>query len=189
MAGDRLTLADLLPQRQAADAREMQLAGLGDLAPSLLGFVGSKAEEAVASALQADLLGLVAQAWVKLGALRAAAQASREKKTPQYVLLGEHELDTEAQLKVLVEFAALPGAAAAVAPVTDALSVRVVARFESAGLTIEDGCIVGVEAGRASAKAELRYSSHKLFGSSSDWVPLPGRIRLDPPVAVDRQPA
>ncbi len=186
MSNNRLTLNDLLPARGKVDAKEMNLAGLKDKTPSMLGFINNKVDEVVDSSLNADVLGLIAQAWTKLGALRDAAEIGRQKKAAQYVFLGEHDLSSEAAVKVLVEFALSPGAAAAAAPVTDALTVKITAKFESVGLTIDDGCIVAVEAGRASAKAELRYSSQKLFGSSSDWVSLPAKFRLEPPVLIDQ---
>lgn len=188
MSARHLTLNDLLPGREKTDAKEMNLTGLKGMTPTLLGFVGGKVETVIEAALNADALGLIAQAWARVGALKDAAAASRSQQTPQYVFLGEHELTSEAQVKVLVEACLMPGAAAAAAPITDALAVRLAARFESAGLTIDQGHIVAVEAGRASVRAELRYSSEKLFGSSSDWVALPGKFRLDPPVLISQAP-
>jgi hypothetical protein len=184
-----LTLNDLLPGRGQADAKEMHLAGLKNMTPSLLGFINSKVEEVVEASLSADVLGLIAHAWTKVSALQDAAEAGRQRQATQYVFLGEHELDSEVLVKVMVEFGLAPGAATAVAPVTDALTVKVTARFESAGLSIDNGCIVAVETGRASAKAELRYSSQKLLGSSSDWMSLPGKFRLEPPVPISRSSA
>lgn len=184
MSDHSLTLKDLLPSREKVDTKEMNLAGLKNTTPSLLGFIGGKVEEVVEASLDADVLGLIAHAWAKVNALREAAEESREKHIVKYVFLGEHELESEAQVKVLVEASLLPGVATAAAPVTDALTVKIAAKFESVGLTIDNGYIVAVEAGRANAKAELRYSNDKVFGSSSKWMALPGKFRPSPPVLV-----
>jgi hypothetical protein len=186
MSDRKLTLSDLLPGRQKADPKEMELSGLGNMTPSLLAFIGGKVEDAVEAALGADVLGLIAQAWTKVDALRDAAETSCQKKAPQYILLGEHELESEAKLKVMVELGLAPGLAAVATPVTDALTVKIAAKFESVGITIDNGCIVTAEAGRASVKAELRYSSNKLVGGGSDWIALPGKFQLDPPLLVSR---
>lgn len=186
MSDRHLTLNDLLPGRGRADVKEMNLSSLKDMTPSLLGFINGKVEEVVEASLSADVLSLIAHAWARVSALRDAAELGRQKQAAQYVFLGEHELDSEANVKVLIDFSLAPGAAAVVAPVTDALTVRVAAKFESAGLTIDNGYIVAVEAGRASARAELRYSSNKLFASSSDWMSLAGKWRLDPSVPIAR---
>lgn len=184
MSEHRLTLNDLLPVREKADAKEMNLSGLNGATPSLLGFISSKAEEVVEASLGTDVLGLIAHAWAKASELKEAAETSRRKKQAQHVFLGEHELASEAQVKVLVELSLMPGVAAAASSITDALAVKIAAQFKSAGLTIDNGYIVAVEAGSANVKAELRYSNEKLFGSSPNWVPLPGRFRIDPPVLV-----
>jgi hypothetical protein len=184
MNEQRLTLNDLLPVREKADAKDMNLSGLKGATPSLLGFISSKAEEVVEASLDTNVLGLIAQAWAKASELKEAAETSRRKQQAQHVFLGEHEVASEAQVRVLVELGLTPVAAATVAPVTDALAVKIAAQFKSAGLTIDNGYIVAVEAGSANIKAELRYSNQKLLGSSPNWVPLPGSFRIDPPVLV-----
>lgn len=176
-----LTLAKLIPASLRVDAKELKLqdAAAGD---SLLAFVGAKVQEGVEQALDVDVLGLVAQAWSKVDELRGVAEQTVRSAQPSHVFLGKHELTCDNQLDVVLEFAGVPA-------VTDHLQVRLVAVFESVGLTLERGCITEIDAGRGSARVELRYSNAKLLGQSTDAVELPVRWRLQHAVAVDRAPA
>lgn len=182
MSDRSLTLASLFPSTPRLDASELKLqrsAGSGE--SGLLDFIGAKAQEGVAEALDVDVLGLVAQGWSKVDDLRGVAEQTLRTGQPAHVFLGKHELTCDNQLDVVLEFAAVPA-------VTDHLQLRLVALFESVGLTIERGCIAAIDAGRGSARAELRYSSAKLLGQSTDAVVLPRRWRLERPVAVERVP-
>jgi hypothetical protein len=57
------------------------------------------------------------------------------------------------------------------------------------GVTIAEGCIIAVDAGRGAAQAELRYSNPKLIGRTTDWVDLPAQHRLERPTPVTREPS
>lgn len=84
----------------------------------------------------------------------------------------------DSQLKVALEFAGVPA-------VTDHLDLRLKAMFGGVGVTIENGCIVGFDAGRGAAKVELLYSSASLLSQSTDWVTLPGTWTLRRPIRID----
>ncbi len=86
------------------------------------------------------------------------------------------------RLDLVLEFAGMPA-------VTDHLQLRLSAKFEGVGVTVAEGCIVAIDAGRGAAQAELRYSNTKLIGRTTDWVGLPTQHRLERPIPVTREPS
>jgi hypothetical protein len=183
VAAATLKVSDLLPSVLQVDPVDLRLqrgaagesAGLG---PSLLQFAAAKVQEAIATALQLDVLELIAQAWAKTDELRRLAAESRAPGDMRHLYLAKHEVVSENRLNVVLEFAGMPS-------LTDHLSLRLVAAFEGVGVTIDGGHIVAVDAGRGQAKVELRYSSAKLLGSTTDWVALPARHTLARPIEID----
>lgn len=188
MSDASLKLADLLPSRGRIDSAELDFSA-GPITPTVLGFVGSKVEEAIDAALEADVLGLVALAWTKVGALKDASAEGLAKGEPRHVYLGKHEIESESKIDVRVEFSQLPGAAKLLAPLTDELSLKLRAKFDSVGLTIENGSIVAVDAGEGAVEAELCYSNKKLLGTTTTPVVWPARYRLAHPVMIGLAPA
>lgn len=132
MSDASLKLADLLQARRPVDPAELALASGGVATPTVLGFIGSKVEEAVDEALQADVLGVIALAWTKVSALRDAAAEGIEKGEPRHIYFGKHEVESESKIDVRVEFSNLPGVAKLAAPLTDELSLKLKASFDSA---------------------------------------------------------
>lgn len=179
MSDRSLTVADLLPAALTIDARELDLRG-GEVAePGVLDFVSAKVRDGVAGLLQLDVLGLIAQAWSKIDELCVLAEQTRRSGETRHALLGKHDVVCDNRLDVVLEFAGLPA-------VTDHLQLRLSAKFEGVGVTVADGCIIAVDAGRGAAQAELRYSNTKLIGRTTDWVELPARHRLQRPIPVRR---
>lgn len=171
-----LSVAALLPDAIALDPAQLRFgkeaAGLGAAA----GFVQTKLLEAVRAALDADVMAVLAEAWAKTAELRNAAQAQGAGQ-PTHLYLAKHEIACDNQLKLVLEFAGLPA-------LTDHLDLRLKAQFEGVGLSIEQGCIVALDAGRGMAKLELLYSNAKLLSQSSDWVRLPASCTLAHPVRI-----
>lgn len=188
MSDASLIISDLLPSRSAIDPAELSFHESPGLASTMLGFVGSKVEETLDSVLRADVLGLVALAWTKVNALRDAAAEGRAKCEPRHVFLGKHEIESESKVDVRVEFSQLPGAQLA-APFTDELRLKLKATFQSVGLTIDNGFIVAVEAGKGEVEAQLCYSNNKLLGASTAPVALPAKYKLQHPVVIELSPA
>lgn len=182
MSDSTFTLAALLPHDLAIDSSQMHLQG-NDAAPSQgpeKGFLEAKIQEGVASALNVDVLELVAQAWAKTAEMQKAATADRRGSgQPTHMFLAKHDVVCDNKLKVALEFAGVPA-------ITDHLNLRLKAMFEGVGVTIENGCIVALDTGRGSARAELLYSNASLLGQSTDWVALPGQHRLAHPVQIGR---
>ena len=182
MSDSTFTLAALLPQDLAIDASQMHLQG-NDVAPPKgtgTGFLEEKIQEGVASALNVDVLELVAQAWAKTAEMQKAATADRRGSgQPTHMFLAKHDVVCENKLKVALEFAGVPA-------ITDHLNLRLKAMFEGVGVTLENGCIVALDAGRGSAKAELLYSNASLLSQSTDWVTLPVKHTLAHPVQIGR---
>lgn len=185
MSDASLKLSDLLPSRKPVDPAQLKLAAERPIPQGVLGFVHSKVEEAIDGALQADVLGLIALAWTKVSALKVAADESREKNQPRHVYLGSHEIVSDNKIDVRVEFGPLPGAVKELlAPLTDELGLKLEAKFEGVGLTIEQGAIVAIDAGEGAVKAELCYSNKKLLATTTEPVKLPRTYRLPHPVMI-----
>jgi hypothetical protein len=180
MSDRSLTVADLLPAALDVDARELDLRGGGVAETGVLDFVSAKVRDRVAGLLQLDVLGLIAQAWTKLDELCVLAEQTRRSGETRHAFLGKHDVVCDNRLDVVLEFAGVPA-------VTDHLQLRLSAKFEGVGVTIADGCIVAIDAGRGAAQAELRYSNTKLVGRTTDWVELPTRHRLERPIPVTRE--
>ncbi len=180
MSDRSLTVADLLPAALDIDARELDLRGAGLVETGLLDFVAAKVRDSAAGLLQLDVLGLVAQAWSKVDELRVLAEQTRRSGETRHVFLGKHDVVCENRLDLVLEFAGMPA-------VTDHLQLRLSAKFEGVGVTVAQGCIVAVDAGRGAAQAELRYSNTKLIGRTTDWVALPAQHRLERPIPVTRE--
>lgn len=189
MSDASLKVSDLLPARDRVDAADLHFSADGPVTSTVLAFVGSKVEEAIDSALQADVLALVALAWTKVSAIRDAAAEGREKGEVRHVFLGKHEIESESKIDVRVEFSQLPGTAKLLAPLTDELSLKLKAKFDSVGLTIENGYIVAVDAGDGAVEAQLCYSNKKLLGTSTAPVVWPAKCRLPHPVMIGLAPA
>lgn len=171
------TLASLLPEGLTVDRSKMRL-GAGPGKDAGAGFLQDKIRDGVVAALDLDILELIAQAWAKTDELRRAAEGAKAGAPgPTHLFLAKHDVDCDSELKVALEFAGMPA-------VTDHLKLRLKAMFQGVGVTVENGCIVALEAGRGAAKAELLYSNTSLLSQSTDWVTLPGRYRLSRPVRI-----
>ena len=181
MTGSELTLSDLLPSGFTVDTTQMQLSANRAQSPSTqeASFIGQQIRDHVASALDVDVLELIAEAWAKSGELKEAAAHPSPEGVPTHLFLAKHDVVCDSELKIALEFAGIPA-------LTDHLSVRLKAMFEGVGLTIEKGCIVALDAGRGAARVELLYSNASLLGKSTDWVALPGHTTLARPVPITR---
>jgi hypothetical protein len=174
------TLASLLPEGLAVDRSKMRLGTASPLSEAEGGFLQDKIRDGIASALGVDVIELIAEAWAKTEELRqAAASAKAGAGEPAHLFLAKHDVVCDSELKVALEFAGMPA-------LTDHLKLRLRAMFQGVGVTVEDGCIVALDAGRGAAKAELLYSSASLLSESSDWVTLPGHYPLTRPVRIGR---
>lgn len=181
MTPTELTLSDLLPPGLAVDASQLRLHAERAQPQSSqeAGFIQTQIRDRVASALDVDVLGLIAEVWARSGELRDAAERESPSGAPCHLFLAKHDVVCDNELKIALEFAGVPA-------VTDHLSVRLKAMFEGVGVTIEKGCITALDAGRGSARVELLYSNASLLGQSTDWVALPGRVTLARPVPIAR---
>ena len=177
MSNASLKLSDLLPGDIKVDPAELNLEKGKSLSPSLMGFLGSKVQESVGSALNLDVLEVIAQAWSKADELKEASGAMRAPGEVKQVYLAKHDVVCENKLNVALEFAGVPA-------VTDHLQLTLTAKFEGVGLTIGGGYIVAIDGGRGAAQVELRYSNTKLIGRTTDWVKLPSKLTLARPIQI-----
>jgi hypothetical protein len=181
-----MKLSALLPAELHIDPAEMSLGQGKTVSATMLSFVGTKVQDAIASSLDIDVLELIAEAWAKTGELRELCEGERRSEA-QHVFLAKHDVECESRVKVLVEFAGAAGLGASLAPVTDELRLILKAKFEGIGLTIDKGFIVAVDAGKGAAQAELRYSNAKLVATTSGWVELPAKHTLRHPIQIGGQ--
>jgi hypothetical protein len=177
MSDRALTVAALLPADMKFDTQELDLQGGAAWGSSALGFLAAKVQDAIATTLDKDVLELIAEAWANTDELRDVAARPQSAGGVKHVYLAKHDVVCENKLNVVLEFAGAPA-------ITDHLKLLLTAKFEGVGVTLENGCIVAIDAGRGAAKVELRYSNTKLIGSTSDWVALPLKHRLGHPVRV-----
>jgi hypothetical protein len=175
-----LTIADLLPLDCHLDTKQLQLPqeGSASVSSSVASFLQEKLQDSVSGALKLDVLELVAEAWSKTDELRELAERKPTSGgEPTHIFLAKHDVVCENRLNIALEFAGVP-------TLTDHLKLKLTAKFEGVGVTVENGYIVALDAGRGAAKAELSYSSTKLIGSTSDWVKLPGHYKLARPLPI-----
>jgi hypothetical protein len=175
MSESTFTLAELLPRHLSVDSSQMHLDGTPkNIEPA---FLEGVIQYGVTSALNVDVLELIAEAWAQTNALRTAAAAKDGQ--PTHVFLAKHDVACDNQLKVVLQFT---GAA----PVTDHLDLQLKASFEGVGVIIENRCIMAMDAGHGKATAELHYSNARLLGQSNDWVALPVKFRFAHPIQIGR---
>jgi hypothetical protein len=65
--------------------------------------------------------------------------------------------------------------------------VDLVLEVEAALLTVRDGRIWKAAAGRCSASGELKCEGHRIVKRESEKVVLPGEIKFDPPIELERK--
>lgn len=178
MEARALTIADLLPSGFTVDPAQLSLDGSASSpAAGLRDFIRAKALDGIGSALKLDVIDLIARAWSQVAELQKAAQQQKAGGTPDTLFLAKHEVVCEDKLKLTLEVLGTPA-------LTDHLGLKLTAAIEGVGLIVDTGCIVGIEAGRGSAKVALHYSNTRLAGQSTDWVALPARLMLSRPVRI-----
>ncbi len=147
MSQSTLTVSQLLPLGMTVDPSQLCWdAGTSKAAAGLDGFVKDKVRDGVVAALDMDVLELIATAWAKVDDLADVADASR--RTPgqtTHVFLAKHDVICENKLNVALEFAGVPA-------VTDHLRIKLTAKFEGIGMTIDGGYIVALDAAVAPPK-------------------------------------
>lgn len=142
--------------------------------------VGDLVESGVRDALDVDLVGVLAGGWSKAVELRGYADSAKyPPETKVRMTLAQHRLaiaiDPELTLSV-------DGIAAQ--PLQ--LKVELVADLKGAVLTIADGAITAVDAGKVALSAQLKWGSHSLPLKAMREVELPGRVAIDPPARIPR---
>lgn len=159
-------------REQAKDEKAVLLAQ-----GQLTGFAAGLAAEKLNDALDSDVIGLIAQGWTKVQAVREAAKASMQSGETKKVTLGLHELTSTHHpvLTIRVAKIALPELK---------LTLELVARFKSVELAIAGGRIHSLAPGEASAIARLKYKSVKLKEQSTPAWKLPGVLPLGAGVPV-----
>jgi hypothetical protein len=124
------------------------------------------------------LYDLLAQGWLKARAVREAAAKSRATPGASCVLpLGEHELVHTCNPVVTVYFDDVP------LPEIR-FTLELVARLQSAELTLSDGCLCAISAGSGSAVVRLNYNAVKLVERSTPSVKVTSSFRFEPALPV-----
>jgi hypothetical protein len=177
---DRPTLAELLParlDRMGEEARrklcENEEIGCMTLAWD---FIASELRDALASALDCDLMTILASCWAEAQPLLEYADRSRHPPGERAVVeLCAHDIERELQPVVVVTVGSCPC-------VELEFTLTLSAHFGGVKLSIADGCITAVRAGDVWAGAQLSYAGMPLHPEAeSRKLALPGEIRFDPP--------
>jgi hypothetical protein len=177
---DRLTLAMLLPDRldgAAGEARKALCANEEVGRMSLAwDYVGSQLEGALKSALDHDLLEVLAKGWATAATLSEYADLEKHPVGERSVVeLGAHDLSREVHPIVAVTIAPCP-------PVDLKFTFAITAHFGGLKLTVGDGHILSGAPGDAWASGQLSYNGVPLHkAAESRKVPLPGQFTFAAP--------
>lgn len=138
----------------------------------IAGFAAGVAATQLNTALDIDVLELVAKAWSKVKNVRDAAAKSREIPGEAVIVnLGKHDFTHNCQPVISVRVADVP------LPELK-LTLELVAAFKSVRLSIMGGKLVSLAPGEASATVRLKYRNMTLKEKSTpDWK-LPGSVKL-----------
>lgn len=177
---DGVPLSALLPERLDSIAERMRARLCDD--EQVVGmklawdFIGKELDQALKSALDCDLLDILARAWAQAAAL--AEYADPRKHPPgerSLVELGEHELRRELHPVVAVTIGSCPC-------VELGFLLKLAAHVGGVRLAILDGHVVGGDLGELWASAELSYDGVPLHPpTESRKIALPAEFGFAPP--------
>ena len=123
-------------------------------------------------ALEIDVIGLIAQGWVKLRTVRDAAKKSRASPdTTTMVTLGEHKIATDCHPVLEFKFADLN-----LTELKFTLELEV--KFKSVKLAIRDARLKSIAPGEASVTARLKYGKVKLKEQTTKSWDLPAKVEF-----------
>ena len=179
-----LRLADLLPDRLDEASRHAVEALSADEEIGCMKLawdvVGKELQEALKSALDCDLLELLAKGWAEARLLSDYADPAKHPPGERAVLeLGEHELSRDVHPVVAVTVGSCPC-------MEIKFTFALTAHFSGLKLAVMDGHILGGSMGEAWVSAELSYSGVPLHGDAdSKKLRIPGSFRFaDPGVKI-----
>ena len=183
---ERLTLASLLPDRLDGAAEEARKAlceneevGRMSLAWD---YVGSQLEGALRSALDTDLLEVLAKGWAAASTLTEYADLEKHPMGERSVVeLGKHDVSRDVHPIVAVTIAPCPS-------VDLKFTFTIKAHFGGLKLTVGDGHILSGAPGEAWASGQLSYNGVPLHkAAESRKVPIPGKFTFAAPgIAIPR---
>lgn len=141
--------------------------------------VGDKALAAVHDTLDFNVFGVFARAWAKANEIRQHAEASLATPgEPVYLRLGEHT--ATATLQPTIEVIVDPFGKTRIP-----LDLDLSAVFETAELTLRNGAITEIGAGRCKVTALLKLGGKKLHDpEASPPLTLGRRLKLEHPLQV-----
>ena len=172
-----MKVSDLLPERldglgeaaREALCRDQQVGGM----KLAWDYVSRRLDEALRSALDCDLMEVLAQGWANsrlMGGYAAAATSAE----PTEVELGEHEVSRELNPVVAVTIGPCPC-------VELEFNVALSARFGGLKLEIADRHITGGRPGEVWAGAAVSFRDLTLCEAESRRLQLPGEFRFAAP--------
>jgi hypothetical protein len=188
MAGDseHQRVRDLLPKayddfdgamrKRLEEEPDFKDRGFGDF---VWRTVGDKGLDAVSDTLDFNVFGVFARAWAKANEIKRHAEESLEKANePVYLRLGEHT--ATATLKPTIEVIVAPFGRTRIP-----LDLDLSAVFETAELTLLNGAITEIGAGKCKVTASLKLGAQKLHEpEESPPLTLGRRLKLERPLQV-----
>jgi hypothetical protein len=139
-------------------------------------FIAGELAGALKSALDCDLLKLLAKGWAEAELLSEFADPKKHPPGTRSVLeIGEHTLKRELHPVVAVTVASLPC-------VELKFTLVVTAHFSGVKLSVLDGHVTGGSLGEAWASAQLSYEGAPLHeAAESKKLPMPGTFAFEAP--------
>jgi hypothetical protein len=183
---ERLTLAALLPERLDGAAEQAREALCADENVRGMGlawdYVGSQLQGALKSALDCDLVEVLAKGWAGARALAEYGDAQKHPPGERSVVdLGAHDVSREVHPVVAVTIGSCPC-------VELKFTLAIAAHFSGLKLTVGDGHILSGAPGEAWASGQLSYNGVPLHkAGESRKVALPGQfVFAAPGIAIPR---
>jgi hypothetical protein len=175
---EALTLRDLLPGRldDVGTLARNELCKNEEVGAMKLAwdYVGSQLGDAIAQALDCDLMKVLAEGWAKADELASfAGPANRD--TRSVIELAGHEVSRQFKPVIAVTIGSCPC-------VELEFDFALSAHFGGVQLTLADGHITSGRTGNAWASAQLSYAGIPLHDAAETRkVAIPGDFELEPP--------
>jgi hypothetical protein len=135
-------------------------------------YIVDELRDAIADALDCDLLELLAK---PIAEAEALAEAARKGPGPWELHFGEQEVSRELHPTVAVTIGACPCTELE-------FEVSIAGHFSGLALIVRDGRIIGGKAGALWASAKIAYAGKPLHPKQETRrIPLPGEFRFRPP--------
>jgi hypothetical protein len=177
---ERLKLNALLPAQldSVGERARLKLCENQDVGAMKLawGYIGGELQNALAQALDCDLMEMLARGWAQADLLTEFADSARHPAGERSIVeIGAHDCSRELKPVIAVTLGSCPCAELE-------FGLKVSANFGGVQLSIADGHITGGRTGEAWASAQLSFQGQPLHDAAQTRkVPIPGAFQFEAP--------